>query len=194
MTENKEVMREPEIAESPEITPNVQPEPEGRSKKKEKKKDKQSSELEDLKRQNAESLDRYLRVMAEFDNFRKRTSREKSAMYDDGVRDALLKFLPVVDNFERAMALVSANLTENDGDNSLVKGFAMILRQLKDQMGALGVTEIEAVGNPFDPALHEAVMMAENTEFEADTVVEELLKGYMHKDKPLRHSMVKVAK
>lgn len=162
---------------------------ESKGKKKKNKTAKQDDELAELKQQNAEAADRYLRVMAEFDNFRKRTAREKAVMHDDGVRDAVVRFLPVVDNFERAMAAVS----DEDRDGGLVKGFAMILRQFKDQLNALGVYEIEAVGQPFDTNLHEAVMMAEDTGLESGHIAQELIKGYIYKDKPLRHSMVKVA-
>ncbi|MCL2701996.1 MAG: nucleotide exchange factor GrpE [Defluviitaleaceae bacterium] len=150
-----------------------------------KKKNKKADELDTLKQQAAESTDKYLRVMAEFDNFRKRTVREKSAQFDTGVQTAVLKFLPVIDNFERAMAAAPP-------DDSMCKGFAMILRQMKDILASLGVSEINAIGQPFDPTLHEAVMLVESEGREPGTVAEELIKGYIYKDKPIRHSMVKV--
>ena len=162
-----------------------------KSKKKVKSKGKNTQgEFDLLKQQNLEHVDRYARLMAEFDNFRKRTAREKASMYDDGLRDAVVKLLPVVDNFERAMAALPE---DNEMSGEMHKGFALILRQFKDQLTALGVNEIQSLGQPFDPNLHDAVMMADNPEFESGTVCEELLKGYIYKDKTLRHSMVKVA-
>jgi molecular chaperone GrpE len=157
-------------------------------KSKKKKKDRKQDELETLKQQNLEAAEKYMRAMAEFDNFRKRTAREKSAMYDEGMQAAVLRFLPVVDNFERAVLLDAKNEAQDARD----KGYAMILRQAKDILTGMGVAEIEAVGQPFDPNLHEAVMMAEDSGLEPGTVAEELMKGYTFKDKPIRHSMVKV--
>ena len=164
----------------------IAPEDDYKSKKKDKKKDKRQEETDELKRLVNESTDRYLRTMAEFDNFRKRTAKEKTAMYDDGVTAAILKFLPVIDNFERAMTAVC-------DDDPAIKGFAMILRQMKDILSGMGAAEIDPVGKPFNPNLHEAVMVVETDAFEPGTVVEELMKGYIYKDKPIRHSMVKVA-
>jgi molecular chaperone GrpE len=164
----------------------LEQEPEEKVKKKEKKKDKKQDEIDALKQRSKEQADKYMRAMAEFDNFRKRTSREKASMYDDGVQSAVIRFLPVIDNFERAMAAY-------DREDSVIKGFAMILRQMKDILSNLGVEEISAIGQTFDPNLHEAVMMVDSPDFEPGTVAEELMKGYVYKDKPIRHSMVKVA-
>ncbi|MCL2406617.1 MAG: nucleotide exchange factor GrpE [Defluviitaleaceae bacterium] len=134
--------------------------------------------------------ERYLRVMAEFDNFRKRSDAEKLRRYDDGIASAVIKFLPVIDNFERAMAAMSVSLGEDD---VAAKGFDMILRQMREILQGMGVTEIPAAGEAFDPNIHAAVMMEESQEHEAGIVIEELMKGYIYKDRPLRHSMVKVS-
>ncbi|MCL2852080.1 MAG: nucleotide exchange factor GrpE [Defluviitaleaceae bacterium] len=132
--------------------------------------------------------DKYLRVLAEFDNFRKRTAKEKAGMYDDGVVEAVTKFLPVIDNLRRALDSAS----QQSGD-PLYKGVDMILSQLLKTLGELGVEEIAAVGEPFDPNRHFAVAHAEDSNYSENTVAEELQKGYKYKDKVLRHSMVKVA-
>ena len=137
------------------------------------------------KKQEAADTEKYIRLLAEFDNFKKRTMREKAVMRDDGVQAAVLKFLPVIDNFERAMAAYS-------GDENVQKGFDMILRQMKDALAGLGVAEIAAVGEVFDPNRHEAVMMVESSEYESGVVAEELMKGYLYRDKVVRFSMVKV--
>jgi molecular chaperone GrpE len=159
-----------------------------RVKKKDRKRDKQEQEnlIESLSAQRDENMDRYLRAMAEFDNFRKRTAGEKAVLYDAGVRDTVLKLLPVLDNFQRAMAAVPE-------DNQIIKGFIMIQKQFNETLAAMGVEEIEAVGSAFDPNLHDAVMHIDDEAFGASEVAEELLKGYKYKDKVIRHTMVKVA-
>lgn len=135
----------------------------------------------------AEYLDRYQRTLAEFDNYRKRTMREKASMYDDGVRETIEKLLPVVDNLERAIA------SAKDKEDSLYKGIEMVLKQLKDTLAAMGVEEIPAVGQKFDPNLHSAVSHIEDENFGENEVSIEMLKGYRYKDKVIRHSMVQVA-
>lgn len=137
----------------------------------------------------ADLTDRLKRSMAEFDNFRKRSEKEKATMFDMGVGSIVEKILPVVDNFERAMA---AAPKEGDG-KAFAEGIAMIYNQLKKTLEDLGVKPIDCVGQPFDPNFHNAVMHVEDESLGENVVAEELLKGYMYKDSVLRHSMVKVA-
>ena len=143
----------------------------------------------DFEKELAELNDKYKRSLAEFDNFRKRTMKEKAALYDMGIAEAVDKILPVVDNFERA-ALTFAH-KEDDG---IYKGFEMILKQLRDILFSIGVEEIECVGSPFDPKLHHAVATVETGDAESGVIVEQIQKGYSFKDKILRPSMVSVAK
>ncbi len=132
--------------------------------------------------------DRLMRSMAEFDNFRKRSEKEKSQMYDLGVKSIIEKMLPIIDNFERGLDSVK----ETDKDNPLVQGFNMIYKQLMTTMEEIGVKVIEAVGNEFDPNFHNAVMHGEDEELGENIVSEEYQKGYMYHDTVVRHSMVKV--
>ena len=132
--------------------------------------------------------DKYLRILAEFDNFRKRTVKEKSNMYDDGVVDTVTKFLPVIDNLQRALDSAASY----SGD-PLYKGVDMINSQLVKTLGELGVEEINAIGETFDPNRHFAVAHTQDSGYSENTITEELQKGYKYKDKILRHSMVKVA-
>ena len=134
--------------------------------------------------------DKYKRLLAEFDNFRKRSEKESAMIVDIGASMILTKILPVVDNFERAINSVPDDLKEN----SFVDGVDKIYKQMLKIFEDLGVKQIEAVGKAFDANLHNAVMTDENAEGEVDTVVEELQKGYTYKDQVLRHSMVKVKK
>ncbi len=150
--------------------------------KKKKKKEKWEERIEELE-------DRVKRQMAEFDNFRKRTEREKSHMYEVGARDVIEKILPVVDNFERGLAVV----TEEDKANPVIDGMEKTYRQLMTVLTDLGVTPIQAVGEEFDPNFHNAVMHVEDEELGENVVAEEFQKGYMYKDTVIRHSMVKVA-
>lgn len=129
------------------------------------------------------------RQMAEFDNFRKRTEKEKSQMYGLGARDVIEKILPVVDNFERGLAAVP----EEEKENPVIQGMDKIYRQLTTVLTELGVTPIEAVGQPFNADFHNAVMHIEDENFGENEVVEDFLKGYMYKDTVIRYSMVKVA-
>ena len=137
----------------------------------------------------ADLTDRLKRSMAEFDNFRKRSEKEKATMFDMGVGSIAEKILPVVDNFERAIA---AAPKEGDG-KAFAEGIATIYNQLKKTLEDLGVKPIDCVGQPFDPNFHNAVMHVEDESLGENVVAEELLKGYMYKDSVLRHSMVKVA-
>lgn len=149
---------------------------------KKKKKDKKDEKIEEL-------TDRLTRQMAEFDNFRKRTDREKSQMYEVGAKDVIDKILPVVDNFERGLGAV----TEEEKEDPFVKGMEQIYKQLMTTLEGIGVKPIEAVGNEFDPDFHNAVMHVEGEEVGENIIVEEFQKGYMYRDSVVRHSMVKVA-
>ncbi len=137
----------------------------------------------------ADLTDRLKRSMAEFDNFRKRSEKEKATMFDMGARSIAEKILPVVDNFERAMV---AAPKEGEG-KAFADGITMIYNQLKKTLEDLGVKPIDCVGQAFDPNFHNAVMHVEDESLGENVVAEELLKGYMYKDSVLRHSMVKVA-
>lgn len=150
--------------------------------KKKKKKEKWEEKIEELE-------DRVKRQMAEFDNFRKRTEKEKSHMYEVGARDVIEKILPVVDNFERGLATVP----EEQKADPVIDGMDKIYRQLMTVLTDLGVTPIEAVGQEFDPNFHNAVMHVEDENLGENVVAEEFLKGYMYKELVIRHSMVKVA-
>ncbi len=136
-----------------------------------------------------ELMDKYMRTLADFDNFRKRTAKEKSSMYANGVADTVAKLLPVLDNFERA---VLSTPDEAKADN-FYKGIEMILKQFNTMLTDVGVTPIDTVGLSFDPDVHFAVAHVEDDNLEANVVVEELQKGYKINDKVIRPSMVKVA-
>jgi molecular chaperone GrpE len=147
-----------------------------------KKKDKRDTQIEEL-------TDRVQRQMAEFDNFRKRSEKEKSAMYEVGAKSVIEKILPTIDNFERGFA----GLTEEQKADPFVEGMEKVYRQMLTMLESIGVTAIEAVGQPFDPNFHNAVMHVEDEEAGENTVVEEFQKGYLYRDSVVRHSMVKVA-
>ena len=141
-----------------------------------------------LKEKVDELNDRVMRQMAEFENFRKRTDKEKAQMFEQGQSNVLEKLLPVIDNFERGLAAVP----EEEKDGAFADGMNKIYKQLVKQLEDLGVTPIEAVGKEFDPNLHNAVMQVQSEEFESGVVAQELQKGYMFHDTVLRHSMVGV--
>lgn len=149
--------------------------------KKKKKKDKKDEEIENL-------TDRLKRQMAEFENFRKRTDKEKSQMFDMGARTIVEKILPVIDNFERGLASVP----EENQDDPFVSGMQMVYKQLMTELEAAGVKAIECAGEEFNPDFHNAVMQVESEELESGTIAQELQKGYMYKDSVVRHSMVSV--
>jgi len=134
--------------------------------------------------------DKYMRQVAEFENFRKRTEKEKAQMFDMGASSVVTKILPIVDNFERGLAAVPA---ENKND-ALVEGFDKIYKQLLKTLEDMDVKPIEALGKEFDPNFHNAVMQVESDEYEEGIVAQELQKGYMYHDSVVRHSMVAVAK
>ena len=150
-----------------------------------KKKDKEKAALQE---KIAELEDRTKRQMAEFENFRRRTDKEKSQMFSNGEMNVLEKMLPIIDNFERGFDTI----TEEDQEDAFVDGMRKIYAQLLKQMEDLGVTPIEAIGKEFDPNFHNAVMQVESEEYESGIVAQELLKGYMYHDSVLRHSMVGV--
>lgn len=153
--------------------------------------DETDSKLKEAEEKAAMYLDKLQRTMAEFDNFRKRTVKEKASMYDDGVCGACLALLPVLDNFKRAMAAKEAD--ENFEEDSFYKGVKMIYNQLLDGFKKLGIEEIKAVGEKFDPNVHEAVSHIEDEKFGENEVVIEMITGYKFKDKVLRASVVQVA-
>lgn len=147
-----------------------------------KKKDPKDAQIEEL-------TDRLKRNMAEFDNFRKRTDKEKAAMYSNGARDVFEKILPVVDNFERGLA----SIPEDQKGTPVAEGMEKIYKQLMKTMEDMGVKAIEAQGQPFDPDFHNAVMHVEDESLGENVVAMEMQKGYMYKDTVIRHSMVSVA-
>lgn len=148
------------------------------------------SKEEELSQKLKESEDRYLRMAAEYDNYKKRTQREKDARYDDAVIDTVASFVPIIDNIERALAVEA----ESDEAKKVLEGVSMIKKQFDEVLKNLKVAPIEAVGNEFDPNFHNAVMHIEDESIADNTVVEEFMKGYIYKDsRVVRHSMVKVA-
>ena len=146
------------------------------------KKDKKDEKIEEL-------TDRLTRQMAEFDNFRKRTEKEKSQMYEIGAKDIIEKILPVVDNFERGLG----SMSEEDKAAPFAEGMEKIYKQLMTTLDGIGVKPIEAVGKEFNPDFHNAVMHEESEEVGENIITEEFQKGYMYRDSVVRHSMVKVA-
>ena len=146
-------------------------------------------ELEQKCEELAEKQNSFLRLMAEFDNFRKRTEKEKSGMYAMGAKDVIEKILPVLDNFERGFSLVS----EEDKEDAFVQGMEKIYKQFTTVLEELGVSPIDAEGKEFDPNLHNAVMHIEDESLGENIVAQELQKGYLYKDSVVRHSMVTVA-
>lgn len=152
--------------------------------------DETAEKIAKLEQQAADNLDKYQRTLAEFDNFRKRTVKEKAGMYDDGVRSTVEKLLNVIDNLERAVAVQEGKVDEND---AFFKGVKMTLTQFQEVLRGIGVEEIKALGEKFDPNLHAAVAHEDDENYGENEVVLEMLKGYKYKDKVIRHSMVKVA-
>lgn len=147
-----------------------------------KKKDKKDEKIEELN-------DKYTRLFAEFDNFRKRSEKEKSAMFEVGAKAIIEKILPIVDNFERGLA----GLTEEEKSSGFAEGMEMVYKQLMTAFADAGVTPIESLNQEFDPNLHNAVMHVEDDSVGENIIVEEFQKGYMYRESVVRHSMVKVA-
>lgn len=182
--EPQEAQEKDTSGEASEETDGAEDKPEGKTKasffgKKKKEKEKKDQQIEEL-------TDRLKRSMAEFDNFRKRTEKEKASMYIIGAKEIIEKILPVADNFERGLAQAA------EGD-AFAEGMKMIYKQMMTTLEDLGVKPIEAVGKEFDPNFHNAVMHVEDESVGENIVVEELQKGYTYKDFVIRHSMVKVA-
>ena len=180
---------ETEATDEPDSEKEIQPEEgeetEPKKKKlfeKKNKKDKKDEQIADL-------TDKLTRQMAEFDNYRKRTEKEKSAMYEIGAKDVVEKILPVVDNFERGLQSVA----EENREDPFVQGMDKIYKHLMTTLEEIGVKPIEAVGQEFNPDFHNAVMHVEDEELGENVVAEEFQKGYMYRDSVVRHSMVKVA-
>lgn len=171
--------------ESPENKPEEKKtEEDSKEKKKDKKKAKKDKKDEKIEELN----DRLMRNLAEFENFRNRSEKEKSAMFEIGAKSVIEKVLPVVDNLERGFD----GLSEEEKESPFVKGIDAVYKQMLTALEELGVTPIEAVGQEFDPNLHNAVMHDEDDSENSNVVVEEFQKGYMYKDSVVRHSMVKV--
>ncbi len=192
-TENQEVseedVEEVSTEEAASETENVEEEAEEKKEKKilgKKKKTDKKAEAYEAKI--AELEDRVKRQMAEFENFRKRTEKEKAAMFEMGAKSVVEKILPVVDNFERGLAAIP----EADKGGALAEGMNMIYKQMMTELAGVGVASIEAVGKEFDPNFHNAVMQVESDEYEEGIVAQELLKGYMYRETVVRHSMVAV--
>lgn len=169
MEENKEEILEEEVTEETQETETVEETPEDKIK---------------------EWEDKFMRLYAEFDNFKKRTIKEKDARYADAVIDTVQAFLPVIDNLERAEAVE----VEGDEAKKVKEGVSLVLKQVKETLQKLNISEIPAVGEEFNPNLHEAIMHVEDETIADNVVVEEFMKGYILKnDRVVRHSMVKVA-
>lgn len=145
------------------------------------KKDKKDEKIEELE-------DRVRRQMAEFENFRKRTDKEKSSMYEMGAKSVIEKILPIVDNFERGLQ----SIPEDQKDSAVAQGMQMIYKQIMTEFESMGVKEIETVGQEFNPELHNAVMQVESDEYDSGIIAQELQKGYTYRDSVVRHSMVAV--
>lgn len=189
LTNEKDAAKE-QTADSGEHSGDDEPEKgktraEQRAAKKQAKQDKKN----DVYKEQIEQLeDRVKRQMAEFENFRKRTDKEKQAMFETGAKSVIEKLLPVVDNFERGLATVP----EEQREDPFVDGMNRIYKQLLTELDNIGVKPIEAVGCEFDPNLHNAVMQVESEEYESGVVAQELQKGYTYRDAVVRHSMVAV--
>ena len=169
---NTEEVKEAEVEDATEAA---------EAKEKKCKKDKKDEQI-------AELNDKMMRTMAEFDNFRKRSEREKSQMFEVGAKSIVEKILPVIDNFERGLSSVP----ETEKGSAFVQGMEQIYKQFMTSLESVGVKPIDAVGKEFDPNFHNAVMHAEDENFGENIVSEELQKGYMYKESVVRHSMVKV--
>lgn len=157
--------------------------------KKEKKKKEKSDKKQDALKEKIDELeDRVKRQMAEFDNFRKRTEKEKTAMFETGAKSVIEKILPVVDNFERGLA----SIPEEEKGSGFAQGMEMIYKQLMTELENMEVKPIPAVGEEFNPDFHNAVMQVESEEYESGVIAQELQKGYTYRDSVVRHSMVAV--
>ena len=187
--EEEAVSMEPEeTEEEPEETSNEEKGGKEKEKKGFRKKSREEKKTDALNEKIGELEDKVKRQLAEFENFRNRTEKEKSAMFEVGAKSVIEKMLPVVDNFERGLS----GLSEEEKEAPFAAGMQMIYKQLLTELENLGVKPIEAVGKEFDPNLHNAVMQVESEEYESGIVAEEMMKGYTYRDSVVRHSMVAV--
>ena len=191
MSKKETKNQEQPVPETPKDQPSPQPEeaaekPQGEQAAPAEENDPLLSELEALKDQNAQQEDKYLRLAAEYDNYRKRTAKEKESIWTDAKAETAAAFLPVYDNLERA-------LKQETADEAYKKGVEMTMNQLKEVFAKLGITEIDALGKPFDPNLHNAIMHVEDESFGENTVAEVFQAGFMLGEKVIRFAMVKVA-
>lgn len=154
-----------------------------------KKKKKSDKKLEAFEERNAELEDRVKRQMAEFENFRRRTEKEKASMFEMGAKSVIEKILPVVDNFERGLA----SIPQEEKNSPFSEGMNMIYKQLMTELDGLGVKPIESVGKEFNPEFHNAVMQVESDQYEQGIIAQELQKGYTYRESVVRHSMVAVS-
>jgi len=177
-----------EVNDNPEAKAECEDKEPSEGDKKDKKKNKGDKKVEELKEKIKDLEDKNIRQIAEFQNFRNRTEKEKSQMFDMGAKNVIEKILPVVDNFERGLA----SLSEEEKTSSFADGMNKIYKQLMTELDNLGVKAIDAKGKEFNPDLHNAVMQVESDEFESGIVAEELQKGYTYHDTVVRHSMVSV--
>ena len=189
MAENEKTVDTSEVEEAvvEDIKENEEAAEEKKTSSDKKKVKKLEAELEGKEAELSEANDKYMRLFAEYDNFRKRTAKEKEGIYADAYIDALSQILPVLDNLERAAAF------ENADAEALRKGLELTLKSFSETLAKMGVHEIEALGKTFDPNVHNAVMHVDDEAFGESEIVEVFAKGYARGDKVLRHSMVKVA-
>ena len=181
MAEDKEKVIQDAIKEAQKAAEKEEKEAAKEAEKNDRKKDKTKEKIDELE-------DKVKRQLAEFENFRNRSEKEKTQMFDMGAKNVLEKILPVVDNFERGLATPIVD----EADQPFADGMQMIYKQLMKQLEDLGVKPIEAIGKEFDPNFHNAVMQVESEEYETGFVAQELQKGYLYKDTVIRHSMVAV--
>ena len=153
----------------------------------EEKKDPRDEKIEELN-------DKNLRLMAEFENFRKRSDKEKDQMFETGAKSVIEKVLPIIDNFERALDMAPDSGEDEENADPFMDGMKKVYKQLMDELEKIGVKPIEAVGQEFNPEYHNAVMQVDSEEFDSGIIAQELQKGYLYNDSVVRHSMVGVAK
>ena len=198
VTPNEEIVNEATEQAEAEVSEELAPETEecekaSRGDKKKLKKaeaeiEKLTALLADKEKELSEASDKYMRLYAEYDNFRRRTALEKEGIYSDAYVDALTQILPILDNMERA-----AQFSPEDAESPIAKGIALTVKSFAETLSKMGVEEIEALGAQFDPNLHNAVMHVDDEQYGENEIVEVLMKGYKRGDKVLRYSMVKVA-
>lgn len=180
ITENEEIIEETVI----------QKDDEQKADKKDKSKiHRLEKKIKELEESNKESIDSFKRLAAEFDNFRKRTVKEKENLYNSATNDIIESFLPVIDN----MSLANQNVHKSKSVQDVQKGFELVYRQFNEVLEKIGVEQIDCLDKDFDPELHHAVMHVEDDKYQQNKVIEEFQKGYTYKGKVIRHSMVKVA-